>query len=77
MVRVSPGSPIQWYATLPPRPRSTCRSTQLYATFSSPPENHLANGGSHSRVVPNEVYQEISSRARSAQKASGSASAAA
>ena len=31
-------------ATWSPLPASTCRSTQLYATFSFPPTNHLANG---------------------------------
>ena len=34
MVRVSPGSPSQWIATWSPRPASTCRSRQLYATLS-------------------------------------------
>src|SRR5256885_13853739 len=58
MVRVSPGSPSQWKATLSPRPASTWRSTQLYAAFSSPPTNHFANGGfDQSRTVFHLVFQ--------------------
>src|SRR3954469_6095327 len=76
-VRVSPGSPIQWYATFSPRPFSTWRSTQFQATFSSPPVNHFANGRSHSSVVLNGVDQSRVSRARLAQNASKSASASA
>ena len=37
-------TPTQWIATRSPLPASTCRSTQLYATLSLPPTNHLANG---------------------------------
>ncbi len=48
MSRLSPsGSPSQWYATTPPSPASTCRSTQLKQTFSFPPRYHFAYGGSH------------------------------
>ena len=45
-----PGSPSQWKATRSPWPASTWRSTQLTATLSLPPTNHLANGRSHSRT---------------------------
>ena len=41
MVRVSPGSPSQWIATLSPLPASTWRSRQLSATLSCPPTNHF------------------------------------
>ena len=51
IVRVSPGSPSQWNATLSPRPASTWRSRQLSDTLSLPPTNHLAKGSSHSRTV--------------------------
>ena len=51
MVRVSPGSPSQWKATRSPRPAATWRSTQLTATLSLPPTNHLAKGRSHSSTV--------------------------
>ena len=44
MVRVSPGSPSQWYATWSPWPAATWRSRQLWLTLSFPPTNHLANG---------------------------------
>ena len=48
---VSPsGSPTQWMATRSPWPASTCRSTQLTATLSSPSANHCANGGCQSRT---------------------------
>ena len=70
MVRVSPGSPIQWYATLSPSPLATCRSTQFSDTLSVPPVNHLANGRSHSSVVLKGVRQVRRSRASFAQKPS-------
>src|SRR4029077_13320032 len=44
-LRLSPtGSPSQWMPPRSPFPASTWRSTQLYATLSLPPTNHLANG---------------------------------
>ena len=46
-MRVSPGSPSQWYAIRSPSPAATWRSRQLALTFSLPPMNHLAYGGSH------------------------------
>ena len=75
MVRVSPGSPSQWKATLSPRPAATWRSRQLYDTLSWPPTNHLAKGRSHSRVVWKSVSQSSRSRAWWAQNASKSAAA--
>ena len=45
IVRVSPGSPSQWKATLSPPPASTCRSRQLYEALSVPPANHVTHGG--------------------------------
>ena len=69
-VRVSPGSPSQWKATLSPRPASTWRSRQLYETLSVPPTNHLAKGRSHSSVVWKSSNQVSSSRAWRAQNAS-------
>ena len=57
MVRVSPGSPSQWKATRSPRPAATWRSTQLTATLSLPPTNHLAKGRSHSRTSVHGVSQ--------------------
>ena len=57
MVRVSPGSPSQWKATRSPRPASTWRSTQLTATLSLPPTNHLANGSFHSSTSVQGVSQ--------------------
>ena len=76
MVRVSPGSPSQWKATRSPRPASTWRSTQLTATLSLPPTNHLANGASHSRTRDHGSAQ-VSRSACASQKASGSACASA
>src|SRR5512138_2609039 len=67
IVRVSPGSPSQCSATRSPRPASTWRSRQLYDTLSVPPTNHLANGGSHSRIVCHSSYQLTSSAAWRAQ----------
>ena len=75
MVRVSPGSPSQWKATLSPLPAATWRSRQLYDTLSWPPKNHLANGRSHSSVVWKSVCQSSRSRAWPAQNASKSAAA--
>ncbi len=76
MVRVSPGSPSQWKATRAPRPAATWRSTQLTATLSLPPTNHLAKGRFHSRTSVQGVSQ-VSRFACAAQKARGSASASA
>src|SRR5436305_6346115 len=46
-------------ATRFPRPASTWRSTQLYATLSLPSANHLANGASdQSRTSVNGVDQD-------------------
>src|SRR3954462_5094451 len=60
-------------ATRSPLPASTCRSTQLYATLSSPSLNHLANGGfDQSRVAVGSLAQ-VSRRACAAQKPSRSA----
>ena len=70
IVRVSPGSPSQWNATLSPRPASTWRSRQLSATFSLPPTNHLANGSSHSQIVCQSSDQSSRSAAWRAQKPS-------
>ena len=69
MVRVSPGSPSQWKATLSPLPAATWRSRQLYETFSVPPTNHLANGRSHSSTVSHRFDQSSASACR-AQNAS-------
>src|ERR1700682_4332834 len=76
-LRLSPtGSPSQWMATRSPFPASTCRSTQLYATLSLPPTNHLANGASdQSSTSVNGVSQD-NRLACSAQNASRSFSAA-
>ena len=41
IVRSSPGSPSQWYATLSPPPASTWRSRQLYETLSRPADEPL------------------------------------
>ena len=76
MVRVSPGSPSQWNATRSPRPASTWRSTQLTATLSLPPTNHLAKGRFHSSTSVHGV-SHVSLVACAAQNASGSASASA
>ena len=76
MVRVSPGSPSQWKATRSPRPAATWRSTQLTATLSLPPTNHLANGRFHSSTCVHGV-SHVSRLAWAAQKARGSASASA
>src|SRR6476619_3907803 len=59
-VRLSPtGSPSQCRATRSPLPASTRRSTQLYATLSLPPTNHLANGASdQSSTSVNGVCQD-------------------
>src|SRR5680860_579543 len=77
MSRESPGSPTQWIATLSPRPASTCRSTQLYDAFSSPPTNHLANGASlQSRVWSKSLLHVRYERACAAQNPSWSAVAA-
>ena len=76
MVRVSPGSPSQWKATRSPRPAATWRSTQLTATLSLPPTNHLAKGRFHSSTSVHGVSQ-VSRLACDAQKASGSDSASA
>ena len=56
IVRVSPGSPSQWKATLSPPPASTWRSRQLYEAFSVPPANQVTHGGVpvHDRVPPRE-----------------------
>ena len=76
MVRVSPGSPSQWKATRSPSPASTWRSTQLTATLSVPPTNHLAKGSFHSSTSVHGVSQ-VSLVACEAQNARGSASASA
>ena len=72
--RSSSGSPSQWYATLEPRPASTWRSTQLKQTFSSPPTNHFAYGGSHSSSRSHGVNQLSRSFASRSQKASNGSS---
>src|SRR5919201_3864349 len=48
IVRVSPGSPSQWKATLSPPPASTCRSRQFDETFRRPPSNQRTYGGRQS-----------------------------
>src|SRR5690242_7231572 len=73
MARLSPGSPSKWMATRSPRPASTCRSTQLYATLSVPSLNHLANGGFDQSSVSEGSLAQVSRRACSAQKPSLSA----
>src|SRR3954469_8391554 len=73
MERLSPGSPSKWMATRSPLPASTCRSTQLYATLSSPSLNHLANGGFYQSRVSVGSLAQLSRRACSAQKPSRSA----
>ena len=75
MVRVSPGSPSQWNATLSPRPASTWRSRQLLVTLSVPPTNHFAKGSSHSRIVSQSLSQSSRSAAWRAQNPSKSWSA--
>src|SRR5690349_13901116 len=60
-------------ATRSPFPASTCRSTQLYATFSFPSANHLANGGFDQSSVSVGSLAQVSRRACSAQKPSLSA----
>src|SRR5579859_1487385 len=75
MVRVSPGSPSQWIATLSPRPASTCRSTQLYATLSCPPTNHFAKGGRSQSSTRSHSRAQLSRRACVAQKPSRSSAA--
>ena len=72
IVRVSPGSPSQWNATLSPPPASTWRSRQLYEALSMPPSNHVTHGGFQSITVSQRRYQESRS-ACSAQNASRSA----
>src|SRR3954447_1890515 len=73
MARLSPGSPAKWIATRSPLPASTCRSTQLYATFSVPSLNHLANGGFDQSSVSVGSVAQVSLRACAAQKPSRSA----
>ena len=74
MVRVSPGSPSQWKATVSPRPAATWRSRQLYETFRVPPSNHRAKGSSHSSTV-SQVRNQSREPACSAQNPVQSASA--
>src|SRR5687768_15488359 len=73
MARESPGSPSQWIATWSPWPDSTCRSTQLYATLSLPPTNHLANGASDQSRTWVHLVSQCSRSACFAQNASRSA----
>src|SRR4029077_10691972 len=73
--RLSPGSPSQRIATRPPLPASTWRSTQLYATLSFPPTNHLANGASDQSNTSSNGVSQDSRLACFAQNASRSASA--
>src|SRR4051794_27966492 len=73
MARLSPGSPSKWMATRSPFPASTCRSTQLYATFSLPSANHFANGGLDQSSVSVGSLAQVSRRACAAQKPSLSA----
>ena len=75
MSRVSPGSPTQWIATWSPWPDSTCRSTQLYATFSFPPTNHFANGALVQSNTWDHFVSHDSRSACPAQNCSRSASA--
>ena len=75
IVRVSPGSPSQWMATLSPLPASTWRSRQLYATFNVPPSNQRAFGICQSSVVCHGSAQSSSSAACFAQKPSSSSAA--
>ena len=77
MVRVSPASPSKWIATRSPLPASTWRSTQLYATLSSPPTNHFANGASSQSSVRSKSFAHVMRvRACSAQNPSWSSAAA-
>src|SRR5438093_11329833 len=55
------GSPSQKYATLPPCPFSSWRSTQLKQTFSFPPMNHSTYGGFHSSSCVHGSNQEFRS----------------
>ena len=73
-VRVSPGSPSQWYATFSPPPEATCRSRQFTDAFRVPPTNHFTNGGVHSSTV-SQGRLHSSRPASSAQNASGSSAA--
>ncbi len=66
--RLSPGSPSKWMATRSPRPASTWRSTQLYATLSLPSANHLAKGGLDQSSVSVGSTAQLRRRACSAQK---------
>ena len=75
MVRVSPGSPSQWNATLSPRPAATWRSRQFSETLSLPPTNHFANGSCQSRIVCHGCDHCTSSAAWRAQKPSSSRAA--
>jgi hypothetical protein len=71
-----PSSASKMMAVLPPRPRSTWRSRQLYETLRVPSSNHLKNGASlSSSTFENGVFQVTTSRARRAQKPSKSSSA--
>src|ERR1700682_5986251 len=63
-------------ATRSPFPASTCRSTQLYATLSLPPTNHLANGASDQSSTSVNGVSHDNRSACSAQNASRSFSAA-
>src|SRR6478672_11820963 len=75
-VRLSPtGSPSHWMATRSPLPASTWRSTQLYATLSLPPTNHLANGASDQSSTSVNGVSQVSRLACFAQNASRSSSA--
>src|SRR5947208_14755896 len=62
-------------AALLPRPASTWRSRQLYATLSCPPTNHFANGGLDQSSTWSHSFAQDSRLACSAQKASRSARA--
>src|SRR3954465_15610886 len=64
-------------ATWSPSPHVTCRSTQLYATFSLPPTDHFANGASLQSRTWSHLVSQCSRSACFAQKLSRSASASA
>src|SRR6185437_10081302 len=62
-------------ATRSPWPASTWRSTQLYATLSLPPTNHLANGASDQSNTSSNGVSQDSRSACLAQNARRSSSA--
>ena len=69
----SASSASQWNATRSPLPAATCRSRQLAETFSLPPPNHFACGGSDQSRTSSQGSIHSSFSAQLAHQASGSA----